>query len=121
MAARLQTSNKLLGSAICVGPDAAARCEAQLLRPLGRLAIRGRQEAIAVFEPWPPDAPPAWREAYLKAYAMFDCDGVNATMLLKKLMIERPADLVIRGLAERLLSTSKSNPSSASPTDEASE
>lgn len=121
MASRLQTSNKLLGSAICVGPNAAARCEAQLLRPVGRLPIRGREEAIAVFEPWPPDAPPAWREAYLKAYAMFDRDAVNAVMLLKKLMVERPADLVTRGLADRLLSTSRSNPSSATPTEGAIE
>ena len=78
---------------ICVGPGAAARCDAAFLRPLGQLAIRGREEPIAVFEPWPDDAPPAWREAYLKAYAMLDRDGAHAAMLLQKFIAERPADL----------------------------
>jgi adenylate cyclase len=115
MAARLEACNKELGSAICVGPGAAARRDAPLLRPLGRLAVRGRDEPIAVFEPWPDDAPPAWREAYLKAYAMLDCDAAHAAMLLQKLMAERPADPAMRRLAERLPSIRKSSLSSASP------
>jgi adenylate cyclase len=115
MAARLQACNKELGSAICVGPGAAARCDAALLRPLGRLAVRGREEPIAVFEPWPTDAPPSWRDAYLTAYAMLDCDAANAAKLLQKLMAERPADLAVRRLAERLTSIRKSGLPSASP------
>ncbi len=108
MAARLEASNKELGSAICVGPDAAARCDAALLRPLGRLAVRGREEPIAVFEPWPSDASPSWRAAYLAAYAMSDGDAPGAALLLQKLMAERPADLAVRRLAERLTSIRKS-------------
>jgi adenylate cyclase len=102
MAARLQACNKELGSAICVGPGAAARCNASVLRPLGRLAVRGRKEPIAVFEPWPDDAPPAWRETYLAAYAMLDCDAAQTAILLQKVIAERPADLAVRRLAERL-------------------
>lgn len=102
MAARLQACNKELGSAICIGPGTAARCDVPLLRPLGRLAVRGREEPIAVFEPWPDDAPPAWREAYLEAYAMLDCDAACAAMLWRKLMAERPMDLAMRRLVERL-------------------
>jgi adenylate cyclase len=102
MAARLQACNKELGSVICVGPGAAARCDAALLRPLGRLVVRGREEPIAIFEPWPDDVPPAWREAYLKAYATLDFDAALAAILLQKLMAERPADLTMRRLAERL-------------------
>ena len=115
MAARLEACNKELGSAICVGPGAAARCDAPLLRPLGRLKVRGREEPIAVFEPWPDDAPPAWREAYLKAYAMLDCDAAQAATPLQKLMAERPADLAVRRLAEGLTSISKPVLPSASP------
>jgi adenylate cyclase len=113
MAARLQACNKELGSTICVGPDAAARCDAALLRPLGQLAVRGRGEPIAVFEPWPDDAAPAWREAYLKAHAMLGIDVTRATMLLQNLIAERPADPAMRRLAERLPSISKSSQSSA--------
>jgi len=115
MAARLEACNKELGSAICVGPGAAAQCDAPLLRPLGRLAVRGREEPIAVFEPWPDDAPPAWREEYLAAYAMLDCDAAHAAVLLQKLMGERPTDLAVRRLAERLTSIRKSDLPSASP------
>ncbi|WP_084800835.1 adenylate/guanylate cyclase domain-containing protein [Bradyrhizobium sp. Tv2a-2] len=113
MAARLQACNKELGSTICVGPDAAARCDASLLRPLGQLAVRGREEPIAVFEPWPDDAAPAWREAYLKAHAMLGIDVTRATMLLQKLIAERHADPAMRRLAERLPSISRSGQSSA--------
>ena len=115
MAARLEASNKGLGSAICVGPGTAARCDAALLRPLGRLTVRGREEPIAVFEPWPSDAPPSWRDAYMAAYAMLDRDAANAAMLFQKLMAERPADPAVRRLAERLTSISKSDLPSASP------
>jgi adenylate cyclase len=113
MAARLEACNKELGSAICVGPGAAARCDAALLRPLGQLAVRGREEPIAVFEPWPDDSPLAWREAYLKAHAMLECDAAGAAMLLQRLTAERPADLTMHRLAERLTAMRKSNPSSA--------
>lgn len=110
MAARLEACNKELGSAICVGPGAAARSDASLLRPLGLLAVRGREEPIAVFEPWPEDALPAWRDAYLKAYAMLDCDAAHAATLLQRLMAERPVDLAVRRLAERMPSIRKRSP-----------
>jgi adenylate cyclase len=115
MAARLEASNKELGSAICVGPGAAARCDAPLLRPLGELAVRGREEPIAVFEPWPDDAPPAWREKYLAACAMLECDAAHAATLLQKLIAERPADLAVRRFAERLIATRKAGLPLASP------
>jgi adenylate cyclase len=115
MAARLEACNKELGSTICVGPSAAARCDAALLRPLGQLAVRGRDEPIAVFEPWPDDAPPAWREAYLKAYAMLTSDPAQAAILLQKLIAERPADLAICRLGERIPPIRKINQSSARP------
>jgi len=115
MAARLEGCNKQLGSTICVGPGTAARCEAPLLRPLGQLAVRGREEPIALFEPWPDDAPPAWREAYLDAYAMLDSDAADAVSLLQKLIAERPADVVMRQLIERLPSAFKAGLSPASP------
>jgi adenylate cyclase len=109
MAARLEACNKELGSAICVGPGAAGRCNAALLRPLGQLAVRGRDEPIAVFEPWSDDTPATGREAYLRAYAMLTCDPAHATMLLQKLIAERPTDLAMRRLGERLLPTRKTS------------
>jgi adenylate cyclase len=115
MAARLEACNKELGSTICVGPGAAARCEPSLLRPLGQQTVRGREEPIALFEPWPDDAPPAWRAAYLSAYAILDRDAAHAAPLLQKLVAERPADLAMRRLIERLPSTFNAGLSSAAP------
>ncbi|MBR0799638.1 adenylate/guanylate cyclase domain-containing protein [Bradyrhizobium jicamae] len=112
MAARLEACNKELGSAICVGPGAAEQCNAVLLRPLGQLTVRGRNESISVFEPWPEDAPLAWREAYLKACAILTFDPARAAVLLHKLIAERPADLAIRRFVERLSSMCESNQSS---------
>jgi adenylate cyclase len=51
VAARLERANKELGSSICIGPVAASRCNQSLLRPLGKITIRGHDEAMAVFEP----------------------------------------------------------------------
>jgi adenylate cyclase len=51
VAARLETANKELGSSICIGPVAASRCDPSQLRPLGSIIVRGRDEAMTVFEP----------------------------------------------------------------------
>jgi len=83
-----------------------------------RLARRPFGNGFSTSALRPADAPP---EAYLNANAMLDCDTGNASTLLQKLMVERPADMAIRGLAERLPSTSMSNLSSTSPADNATE
>lgn len=52
-AARLEALNKELGSSICIGPVAAQRCGPSLLRPLGRVELRGLGE-IDIFTPLQP-------------------------------------------------------------------
>ena len=100
--ARLEAANKELGSAICVGPTAAARCDPALLRPLGVIAVRGRDGPLAVFEPWPPDTPAAWRERYLEAFRSIEGDRRSAIETFEALAAERPDDLVPRQMAQRL-------------------
>ena len=101
LAARLEVANKELGSTICIGPAAAARCDAARLRPLGLISVRGHGELIAVFDPWPPDASSAWRAAYLTAYRLLDRDPVQAAIQFAKLAMDRPTDPVPRLIAER--------------------
>jgi adenylate cyclase len=101
-AARLEAANKELGSTICVGPAAASRCDASLLRPLGTISLRGRDEPMAVFEPWPVDVPAGWRTRYLDAFALIDGDPVQAAAQFAELALERPGDLVVRETAKRL-------------------
>jgi adenylate cyclase len=102
-AARLEAANKELGSTICVGPQTVARCDIALFRPLGTIAVRGRDgETLAVFEPWPGDAPPRWREDYLAACRLIESDRAAAIARFEKLAAERTADPVPRVMAERL-------------------
>jgi adenylate cyclase len=101
-AARFEAANKELGSAICVGPAATARCDADMFRPLGTIKVQGRDEPLAVFEPWPVDAAPDWRERYLRAFELADRHPMRAAALFERLAVERRGDAVARVMAERL-------------------
>jgi adenylate cyclase len=100
--ARLEAANKELGSTICIGPEAARRCDPAGLRPLGAIAVRGRDGLLAVFEPWPEDAPAAWRARYLEACGRIESDRTAAIAAFQALADERPDDPVPRRMAERL-------------------
>ncbi len=102
MAARLEAENKRFGSAVCIGPGAAARCGAHRLRPLGSITVRGRAELVTVFEPWPDGASPEWREAYVAAYGMIESDPGQAACLFERVSAAFPTDAVPRQIAERL-------------------
>lgn len=52
-AARLEGANKTLGTRALVSAEAAAGMTAPALRPMGRVAVRGRSTPIMVFEPVP--------------------------------------------------------------------
>jgi len=69
-AARLEPANKLTGSAICVGPGAAARIAAERLRPVGSLELRGFPAPVLAASPWPEAASAEWRARYRAAYAL---------------------------------------------------
>ena len=101
-AARLEAANKELGSSICVGPAAAARCDPEMLRPLGTIIVRGRDEPLAVFEPWPPDAPAQWRERYRAAFALAERDPLQAAAAFDELAAEPADDPVPKLLAARI-------------------
>ena len=66
------------------------------------MVVRGREGALAVFEPWPEDLSASWRERYLAAYGLIDVDRARAIALFAELAAERPDDPVPRRMAERL-------------------
>jgi adenylate cyclase len=82
LAARLEAANKKLGSSICIGPVAASRCDQSLLRPLGNITVRGRDEAIAVFEPWSSNKPTSWQQSERAARHLLDEDPIGAAACL---------------------------------------
>lgn len=101
-AARLEAANKQIGSSICVGPGAAARCDSALFRPLGKITFAGRDDEFEVLEPWPEGSPPAWREAYRRADALAATDPATAAGLFTQLASERPDDPVPAMRARKL-------------------
>jgi adenylate cyclase len=101
-AARLEAANKQLGSSICVGPAAADRCNAGMLRPLGTISVQGRDEPLAVFEPWPDDASAEWRERYMAAFGLMAGQPERAAALFCELSLKAGVDPVARGIAQRL-------------------
>lgn len=103
-AARLEAINKELGSSICIGPVAAGRCDPSALRPLGNVTLRGLESPIAVFEPWPPEAPADWRARYLAAIALICSDPAGAAALFDDLAAEMPCDAVPSYRARQLRS-----------------
>lgn len=50
-AARLETVNKQLGIRMCTSESTVSRCTGFIGRPVGRLVLKGKREALEVFEP----------------------------------------------------------------------
>jgi adenylate cyclase len=109
-AARLEAMNKELGSSICVGPTAAGYCDPAALRPLGTVALRGLEQPIAVFEPWPVHAGAEFRARYLAAASAIESDAIGAAEMFEKLSAEAPHDPVPAYMARRLRSQQSACP-----------
>jgi adenylate cyclase len=50
-AARLESVNKHLGTTVCVSEATLSGCSGVAVRPVGRLVLKGKSEALMVFEP----------------------------------------------------------------------
>ena len=101
-AARLEAANKELGSSICIGPVAASRLEASTLRPLGTIVVRGREDQLTVFEPWPADLGPELQALYLAAFGLIATEPARAAERFDQLARDHPADPVAAAVARRL-------------------
>jgi adenylate cyclase len=101
-AARFEAANKDLASSICIGPTAAARCDPQSLRPLGSINVRGRDEPLAVYEPWPADWSAEMIEKYRAAFALIQTEPTRATAAFEALAGECAADPVLKRMADRI-------------------
>jgi adenylate cyclase len=87
-AARLEQANKITGSAICVGPGAAARIAPEKLRPVGALELRGFSAPFPAASPWPEGATAEWRARYLEAYAERETQPAEAARAFAALAAE---------------------------------
>ena len=101
-AARLEAANKELGSSICIGPVTASRLDAATLRPLGKIALRGRDAPLAVCEPWPTDMGLDLRARYLAAVGLIKAAPGQAAASFDKLAEDCSNDPVPAAMARRL-------------------
>jgi len=81
-ASRLESVNKQLGTNMCISAATLAGCPEAVVRPVGRLILKGKTETIEVFEPLVPEREKCYapREQYLTAYEMLSvADGQERT------------------------------------------
>ncbi len=99
LTSRLEGANKHLGTTILVGGTAAERSGRSDLRPIARLVVKGKDEAVMVFGP-----APSWGaerlERYRAAYALLDAEDPQAEAALRELADEH--DPIIHLYLKRL-------------------
>jgi adenylate cyclase len=80
IAARLEAANKQLGTRICVSAPLMSRVEDFQGRPVGDLVLRGKTEALRVFEPLPAgQSGSVATKSYVEAFAKLESDDPGAT------------------------------------------
>lgn len=100
-AARLEAANKETGSSICVGAGAAALIDPTLLRPLGALTLRGVDERLMAYEPWPVALSETDKSRFLEAMSLFDDAPLQAETILEDLARAHPSDKVVAILRDK--------------------
>jgi adenylate cyclase len=87
-AARLEQANKIMGTAVCVGPGAAARVASDRLRPIGAFHMRGFSAPVELSAPWPDRASANWRARYIEAWTKRSADRGEAAKAFAALTAE---------------------------------
>ena len=102
-AARLESVNKHLGTRICVGGATVEECDQLHFRPVGRLVLKGKSEAIEAFEPvTTKEFTSSKHSAYLEAYSLMEQDDPGALDAFTAAAYDFPGDPLISFHARRL-------------------
>ena len=104
VAARLEAANKQLGTRICVSASVAEKVPNFLARPVGDLVLRGKSEALSVFEPLRPEyaAGPA-TTSYLDAFIKLKARDPGALGAFAAHVGKQPSDQLASFHLKRLL------------------
>lgn len=96
-AARLESVNKQLGTRICVSEDILVGSAPTTARPVGRLVLKGKSQALAVFEPVTDDAMArAPLEDYCRAFEAMQQEDPQAADLFAHLAHAWPQDPLVQ-------------------------
>lgn len=96
-AARLESVNKHLGTRMCVSQNILSACPEAKVRPVGRLVLKGKSQALAVFEPVieEPAVARAPLDAYAAAFALLRNEDARAADAFRKLAADYPDDPLV--------------------------
>ena len=105
-AARLEGVNKHLGTTVCVSETTLAGCDGARVRPVGRLVLKGKTQALKVYEPIDATASAAGERdvAYEVAYDLLRQESPRAPDEFEALARARPGDPLVTLHLERLRS-----------------
>lgn len=102
-AARLESANKVFGTRICVCVETTCACPELAFRPIAEVVLKGKHEAVAVFEPVSPEhlASPVTR-LYQHAYELLARQHPDAGAVFNAVLAASPNDPLARLHAERI-------------------
>lgn len=105
-ASRLESANKQIGTNICLSAATLAGCPDAVVRPVGRLILKGKIEAIEVFEPLVGEREQHYapRQRYLEAYEQLSVAGgqEQAKAMFAELARLYPEDPLVKLYSSRL-------------------
>jgi adenylate cyclase len=102
-AARLESVNKHLGTRMCISEDMLVDTPDMRVRPVGRLVLKGKSQALAVYEPLTEDGVArAPLDAYREAFAAMQQHDAQALPLFTQLQQAWPDDPLVQLHARRL-------------------
>lgn len=99
-AARLESANKPLQSAVMASREFASRSGLDWWRPMGRVVLRGRAQPVDIFEP-APDFSKSDRDLLAKAMDLMAGDHAQALALVAEVAARYPADKALQNLLSR--------------------
>lgn len=101
-ASRLESANKHLGTLVCVSGATLAGCPDWPVRPVGRIILKGKTQALKVFEPQDPLTASDPDADYQHAFDLMCAGSPAARQLFEKLAAQRPNDALVAMHLERL-------------------
>jgi adenylate cyclase len=100
---RLEGLNKLIGTRVCVSGKVVAEARRHMFRQIGSVVIKGRQEAVEVFEPIDPRLhEPDRLTSYEAAFGALRANAPQAVARLAALAAADPADPLVAFHRRRL-------------------
>jgi adenylate cyclase len=102
-ASRLEGVNKYFGTRICVSETTRAHVPDVTFRPIGEIAVKGKEEMFEIFEPLDEErANSPFMMRYLEAYALAKEGDSRAVAIFEELLAEAPEDKCVALLYEQM-------------------